>query len=88
MALTETGPDTALNDSDPVVSDKCQSICQKKKLQSGIYMICLYDWGVLFLGVSNHQVKFVAKLIFEEDRHVSSFPFFPDLVQNQILKPF
>lgn len=51
-------------------------------------MICLYDWGVLFLGVSNHQVKFVAKLIFEEDRHVSSFPFFPDLVQNQILKPF
>lgn len=87
MALAESGPDTSLKDSDPAVSDKCQSICQKK-LQSGICMIRLYDWGALFLGVSNHQVKFVAKLIFEEDRHISSFPFFPDLVQNQILKPF
>lgn len=30
MALGETGPDLSLKDSDPVGSEKCQSICQKK----------------------------------------------------------
>lgn len=53
-----------------------------KKFQPVIGMMCLCDWGVLFLGASNHQVKFVAKLVIKRVQHATSFP----LIQNQILK--
>lgn len=46
------------------------------------------DQGILFLDASNHEVKFVAQLITEGTGHATSFSFFLDLVQNQILKPF
>lgn len=57
-----------------------------KKFQPVIGMMCLCDWGVLFLGASNHQVKFVAKLVIKRVQHTTSFPLFLDLTQNQILK--